>query len=561
MTLSNRQIASLFRKHADLMEISGGNRYRINAFRRAADSIRRFDSPLVEEPDPTVVPNIGAGLAEVVAEIVATGTFAEHEDLLTELPSSLPALFDIPGLGAKRIKRFYDELSITSLDELEAAAASHRLQTMKGIGAKAEAQILEGIAFLRKRTGRASIGVSLPLAERIAADLSEKMRISVYVVGSVRRMCETIGNLDLLAVNDQPEAIFRATEEIVSVRSRTAQGEGPDWANFELEQGIELRVFVSPPASAGRIQILTTGSAAHISELGGPDAVPDGPDEATCYRALGMDWIPPELREGRGETELARAGTLPTLIELSDIRGDLHLHSTWSDGAGTILEMAQAGHALGYEFMAICDHSGGLTIANGLTPERIRAQRAEIESLAGEAPLQLLAGSEVEVHRDATLDFSDDILAGLDLVVASLHSGIRQDRETITDRICQTLSNPNVDIVAHPTGRLIERRQGADYDWQRVIATALETGTALEINADPARLDMREEHARQAAEAGVLIAIDSDAHHPSGLLNMRYGVGIARRAGIQAHQVINTWPLETLLEWLATHKRPASLHP
>lgn len=550
MAITNREIGRILRSHADLLEISGGNRYRINAFRRAGNAVRSFEGALADEPDPTVVPNVGAGLAPVISEIVTTGSFVEHDELLAELPGSLPALFEIPGLGAKRIKRFYDELSITSIDDLEAAAASGRLSTLKGVGAKAETQILEGIAFLRRRTGRASIGIGLPLAERLAADLGGLIDGPVFVVGSVRRMAETIGNIDLLAISEHPATVFGAVETLSDVAARTVGSDEASWSTFELQQGIDLRVFVGTAAEAGRLQILTTGSAAHIEALGGADAIPMAETEAACYAELGMEWIPPELREGRDELELAREGRLPKLIELDDIRGDLHLHSTWSDGAASILEMAQAGRQRGYEFMAICDHSGGLAIANGLNAQRLQEQRQEIDSLANDAPLRLLAGSEVEVHRDGKLDFDDDVLAGLDLVVASLHSGIRQDQETITDRICRTLANRNVDIVAHPTGRLIERRPGASYDWPRVIDAAVSSGTALEINADPSRLDMREEHARMAAEAGALIAIDSDAHHPDGLSNMRYGVGIARRAGIEAHQVVNTWPLDDLLAWL-----------
>jgi DNA polymerase (family 10) len=318
-------------------------------------------------------------------------------------------------------------------------------------------------------------------------------------------------------------------------------------------------VLVAPASHAGSAWIAATGSQAHLDALGGASALPAAATEEACYAALGLAWIAPELRENRGELEAARAGKLPELIELADIGGDLHLHTTWSDGSGSILDMAHSAAARGYAYLAICDHSGGLGIANGLDAARLAEQRAEIERLRADAPVRLLAGSEVEVHRDGRLDFEDEVLAGLELVVASLHSGIRQDRETITERICRTLANPNVDIVAHPTGRLIERRQGADYDWDAVYAAAKQASTALEINADAARLDMREEHARRAFESGCLIAIDSDAHHAESLANIRYGIGIARRAWVEPRQVVNTWPLDELLAWLAERRLPERL--
>jgi DNA polymerase (family 10) len=265
---------------------------------------------------------------------------------------------------------------------------------------------------------------------------------------------------------------------------------------------------------------------------------------------LGLPFIHPELREDRGELQAAREGRLTNLITVEDLRGDLHLHTTWSDGAATPLEMAVAAAGRDYQYLAITDHSGGLGIAGGLRPERLAEQRIEIESLRETAPVHLLAGSEVEVHRDGRLDFDDEILAGLDIVVASLHSGLRQPSAEFTDRLCRTIANQHVDIIAHPTGRLVERRQGADIDWPRVFEAARSTATVLEINADPARLDMDDETARAAFEAGCLISIDSDAHHPESLSLVRYGVGVARRAWIEPRQVVNTWPLDDLLAWL-----------
>ncbi|HEX2281881.1 MAG TPA: DNA polymerase/3'-5' exonuclease PolX, partial [Thermomicrobiales bacterium] len=539
--------------HADLLEIAGENAFRINAYRRAADTVKGHDRPIAHETDLTDLPGIGAGIAAVLREIINTGRYSEFEDLQEQLPGSLLTILDVPGLGAKRVARFYRELGITSLPELEDAAREGRLASLKGIGPKAEANILQGIVFLQRRTGRVSIGAALPLAQRLAGHLSAETGNPVWIAGSVRRMCETVGNIDLVAVGENPGTTLNVVSTLLEVAHEVERDD--DTATFELQQGIGLRVRVSPVDTAGSALIAMTGSAGHIARLGGMEALPSADTEEACYAALGLDWIPPELREDLGEVDAAREGRLPHLIEVDDLRGDLHLHTSWSDGAATPLEMAEAAARRGYEYLAITDHSGGLGIANGLKPDRLAAQRDEIQALV-DAPVRLLAGSEVEVHRDGRLDFEDDLLGSLDLVVASLHSGLRQDVETITARICQTLRNEHVDIVAHPTGRLIERRQGAEYDWPLVFEAARETATAIEINSDPARMDMRDTHARTAAEAGVLITIDSDAHHPDSLSLVRYGVGIARRAWIGPDQVVNTWPLDDLLAWLSERRIP-----
>jgi DNA polymerase (family 10) len=361
-------------------------------------------------------------------------------------------------------------------------------------------------------------------------------------------MCVTVGNIDLVAIGAEPDTVLKLVETLPDV-ARVIERDGPT-STFDLQQGITLRVRVTVPERLGNAMLEMTGSAGHLLKLGDLATLPDAASEEACYAALGLPFIEPELREDRGELEAAREGRLPRLIEVADLRGDLHLHTTWSDGRATPLEMARAAAALGYEYLGITDHSGGLGIAGGLRPERLVEQRIEIDGLRDVSPVRLLAGSEVEVHRDGRLDFEDGILAGLDIVVASLHSGLRQPQAEFTDRMCVTIRNSNVDIIAHPTGRLVERRQGADIDWPRVHAAARETGTVLEINADPARLDMDDEAARLAFEAGCLISIDSDAHHPESLANVIYGVGVARRAWIEPRQVVNTWPVSELLAWL-----------
>lgn len=553
MAMTNSQIADILRQHADLMEIAGENSFRINAYRRAADAVKGHSQAVADEDDPTSLPGVGAGIAGVIREILETGQYSEFEELQEQLPGSLLTILDVPGLGAKRVARFYRELGITSLPELEEAARAGTLATLKGVGPKAAANILDGIVSLQRRTGRVSIGVALPLAERLAASLCDQAGCRVEIAGSVRRMAETVGNVDLLAIGDNADSLLNAVLNLPDVASLIQRNEHT--ATYVLQQGVSLRVRVAPQDIAGSALVQMTGSAEHLNQLGGHDAIPDATSEEAAYDALGLPWIPPELRENRGELDAARNGKLPNLIRVEDLRGDLHLHTTWSDGKASPLEMAAAALERGYEYLAITDHSGGLGIANGLKPDRLAEQRDEIHGYDA-PPVHLLAGSEVEVHRDGRLDFDDVLLATLDLVVASLHSGIRQDVETITDRICRTLRNEHVDIVAHPTGRLIERREGATYDWPRVFEAAKETWTAIEINSDPARLDMSDIHARMAVDAGVLLSIDSDAHNPGSLALVRYGIGIARRAWVEPQMVVNTWPLADVLAWLRERKLP-----
>ncbi|CAN5644837.1 hypothetical protein BH24CHL1_BH24CHL1_11800 [soil metagenome] len=376
MPLTNAEIAGILRSHADLLEIAGENAFRINAYRRAADAVKEHHRSITDQQDLTEIPGVGAGIAAALQEILDTGRYSEFEDLQESLPGSLLTILDVPGLGAKRVARFYRELGITSLPELEQAARAGRLASLKGIGPKAEANILEGIVFLQRRTGRISIGVALPLAERLTGHLAAETGNPVWIAGSVRRLRETAGNIDLVVVGDNADAVLNAVSLLLDV-AHEVERDGPV-ASFELQQGISLRVRVAPVSEAGTILIQMTGSVEHLTRLGGPDALALAETEEACYAALGLEWIPPELREDRGEIDAARENRLPRLIEIDDLRGDLHLHTTWSDGAASPLEMAVAAARRGYQYLAITDHSGGLAIAHGLKPERIVAQRAAI---------------------------------------------------------------------------------------------------------------------------------------------------------------------------------------
>lgn len=552
--MTNQQLADLLSQFADLLDIKGESGFRVSAYRRAVEALKHLGEPvqtLVDESRLTDIQGIGKGIAGNIEDILRIGHFPDLEDLQDEVPATLLTVLAIPGVGPKTVGRLYRELAITNLEDLEQALHQNQVSTLKGIGKKQEQRMLEGIAFLRQRTGRVSIGTSLPAARDLSQSLTQELETRVEIAGSVRRRCETVGNIDLLVESAELDTI----ESALSTRHGADSLTRPDERTIEGEiPGIcSVRVVRSSSDRFGTDLIRLTGSHAHIEAL--PELAPDtsaqsGSEEA-WYEANGLEWIPPELREGRGEVEAARENRLPSLVELSGIQGDLHLHSNWSDGRASIPELAARATELGYQFLSIADHSHSLGIANGLNEERLREQWREIEAANAEYPnVRLLRANEVEVRRDGTLDFPDEVLAELDLVVASLHSGRSMPREELTARLLTAIENPHVDIIGHPTGRIIEQRPPADYDWERVFEAAARTGTALEINANPARLDLPEDLARAAIEAGVLIAIDSDAHDLDGLNVMEYGIAIARRGWVPRDSVINTWDRDRLLEWL-----------
>ena len=551
--MNNRELAERLKTFANLIEIKGENAFRVNAFRRAGDVVEDLDQPvteLVSEGTLTDVQGIGPGIAAALTEMVETGQFAAMDEVLDVVPSTLLTMLDIPGVGPKTVARFYRELGITDLMQLDAAAHRGDIRALKGFGARQEERITKGIAFLNKRTGRLSIGTALPAAESAAQAIAAALGCDAEVAGSTRRMCETVGNIDLVVATDDVETVAREAKAFASDAEATAD----NLVVGEHDCGVQIRIKVAPPEQFGTELLRWTGSRAFVEALT-DDANGDLPvaeTEESLFSKLGLDVIPPELREDPDVIRMARAHELPKLISVSDLRGDLHLHSDWSDGHGTILEMATEARALGYEYLSIADHSGGLAIARGLNADRLREQRIEIDRVNELVPeVRLLRASEVEVHPDGSLDFPDEVLADLDLVVASLHSALSRSTDELTDRIEKVIRNPHVDIIAHPTGRIIERRPGGTYHWERVFKAARETGTAIEINANPARLDMSDEVAREARIAGVTISIDTDAHDVNSLHLMRYGIGLARRAGIGPKDVINTRSLEQLLAWLS----------
>lgn len=590
MALSNQQLAAIFADIADRLDIQGKeNAFVIRAYRTAGENIANFPRPLADiyaEGGTAAldeISGIGKEIAKKIETLLVTGRLEFYEQLKAAVPDGVVAMLRVPGVGPKRVKEFWEKLGITDIEALEAAARAGKLRALPKMGEKAEAKILAGIESLKRRaTGRMRLGDALPIAQDIVAALRSVPGVQkVTYAGSLRRGKETIGDVDIIVATSDPAPVMRAFLN----RPDIAQvlGAGETKSSVQLESGLQVDVRAVEPRVWGTALQYFTGSQQHnikvrevaqkkgltlneyaVSRLGGRDSAETGEtfeDEPAVYARLGMAYIPPELREDRGEVEKAlelgpMRVVMPDLIDLKDMRGDLQMHTTWSDGASDVMGMARAAIALGYEYILITDHTAGLGIVGGLTPERVKQQRKEIDKVNAQLKkegikFRVLHGAEVEVKSDGALDLPDDVLADLDLVQASVHTSLTQPREKITARAIKAMQNPHVDILGHPSGRLINAREGADYDWEALFRAALEHRVALEINADPSRLDLNDVLARRAVELGCKLSISTDAHAPDGLRNMLYGVTVARRAWVTPDSVINAWPLSKLLKWAA----------
>jgi len=572
--MRNRDVVDLFSRVADMLAIRGDQIHRILAYRKAAESIEalgRDVNVVYAEGKLTDIPGIGDTLAAKIEEMLTTGRLAFYDKLAQEIPPGLVDMLRVEGLGPKRVKQLYETLKITTLDELTIAAREGKLRDLPGMGAKSEAKILAGIeALARHGDTRVSLGVAWPIAQAMLDELARIPGVTAAAVGgSLRRMRDTIGDIDLLVAAEEAEAVmdrFAALENVESVAGR-----GPTKTNVVLLNGLGVDLRVLPAARWGTLLNYFTGSKDHnvkLREMALKKGLSlnehaftplDGGAELLCateeevYARLGLPFIPPCLREDRGEIEAALAGQLPDLVELDDIRTDLHMHTTWSDGTLSVLEMARAARDAGLKAVAITDHSLSLGVANGLSVERLRQQAAEVRA-ANEAlgpDFRVLHGTEMEIRADGALDYPDEVLAELDFVIASLHTALSQPREQVTARLLNAIRNPHVDMIAHPTGRLLPDRVGADLDMDAVLAAAAATSTILEINAHPARLDLRDSHVRRAVELGVRIAINTDAHRPGEFDNRRYGVATAQRGWATAADVVNTWPAADFLRFIA----------
>ena len=570
--MRNQKVAAIFAAMADMLAIQGENYHRILAYRRAAENVSTLGRPLEEiwqAGEVEAIPGIGKILASKIDELMRTGRLGAYEKLQDQVPAGVIAMLQVPDVGPKRVALFWRELGLTSVDALEQAARDGRLRALSGMGPKSEAKVLAGVEALKRRTGRTLLGVAWPLAAAMLDALREVPGVvQVAPAGSLRRMRETVGDLDLLVASADPEPVMARFRELDDVAEVLLSG--PTKTAIRTHDGLQVDLRVLDPARWGTALQYFTGSQAHNIRLRGLALDrgfslseyslkrKDGTEllcasEQDVYQALGLPFIPPPLREDRGEIEAALAGTLPDLVELQDLKGDFQFHTTWSDGSHSLLEMAQAAQALGLEYALVTDHSHSLGVAGGLTAQDLRRQRAEIEQVNRQlAPgFCLLAGAEVEVRADGSLDFPDEVLADLDLVVASLHTGLRQDRERVTSRLLAAIRNPHVDVIAHPTGRLIGGREGADLDMESIFRAAAETSTALEVNALPDRLDLRDAHVRRAIELGVKLVISSDAHHVSGFRLLPFGVATAQRGWATPADVINTRSVDEIRAWAA----------
>ncbi len=577
MPVHNADVAAIFDEIADLLEIQGANPFRIRAYRNAARMVQELGRDVREllhrGEDLTELPGIGEDLAGKIAEIVETGSCAMLKKLHKQLPAALTELLKLPGLGPKRVKALYHELDIHTLEQLHRAARDGRLRELPGFGAKTEQRILGALEARRGAARRVKLVVAAQYADGYRDYLAKTPGVrDVVVAGSFRRCRETVGDLDILVTTDDPTRAmkrFIAYDEVTKV---LAQGETR--ATVLLASGLQVDVRVVEPASFGAALHYFTGSKAHniairrlgqqrglkINEYGvfKGDKRVAGQTEESVYASVGLAYIPPELREDRGEIELARVNKLPKLVELADLKGDLHAHTKATDGHHTLKEMALAARARGLRYLAITEHSRRLTVARGLDPKRLLKQIGEIDRLNAELDgIILLKGIEVDILEDGGLDLPDYVLAQLDLVIGAVHSQFHLSRARQTERILRAMDHPYFTLLAHPSGRLLERREPYDVDMLRIIRKARQRGCFLELNAQPERLDLLDVHCQMAKDEGVLVCINSDAHSVSEFDYLRYGVGQARRGWLEKNDVLNTRPLAEVRKFIGKTMSPA----
>ena len=571
--MDNRPIAQVFSEIADLLEIKGENTFKIRAYRSASDTIAAWADPVARMGDKQLheLPGIGKDLAKKIRELVDTGTCRFHQDLLLEFPPTILDLLRLQGVGPKTVALLYSALNIRSVDELVAAAQAGRLRELKGMGPKKEALILKAVEERQKDAGRHLLSDTTTIAAELMAYLRQQApKAELTPVGSLRRGCETCGDIDILAVGAEASLM----EQFVAFPGvDRVLGRGDTKSSVRILGGYQADLRLVPAESRGAAMQYFTGSKAHnvllrdraiqhglkLNEYGlfrvDDDSRVAGDTEEGIYEALGLSWVPPELRENRGEIDAALARGLPRLLSLSDLRGDLHMHTTVTDGRDDLDAMAAAAHRLGHSYIAITDHSKALAMANGLDERRALDHAARVRALNGRFDgLTVLAGIECDILGDGRLDLADDCLAQLDIVVASVHSHFSQDENQMTERILKAMECPWIDVLGHPTGRLLLKREAARIDFERVTIAAAQHGVALEINCQVDRLDLNDAHARLACERGVHLVISTDAHSTTALGNLRWGVQMARRAWLSREAVLNTRAIDDLRQLLRRNR-------
>ena len=579
-SIDNEDIVRLFNNMASMLEVKGESVFKIRAYQRAANTIDQLSWSLAMASaageDLRKIPGVGKAISDKVQELLTTGRVVAYDRLAEELPAGVLDLLEIPGMGPKTVKAAANELGITTVAELEMAALDGRLSQLPRMGKRSAENILRHIRAQRLRSDRTPLGIAMETCEAVSEALFEACSglVSLTAAGSLRRWEETIGDLDLISISDDGEDVGSALAALPSVREVLVHGD--EKTSVVVDPGIQIDLRNGKTDTLGAMLQYFTGSQQHnirlrdyanrqglsLNEYGitviDTGATEHFADEETFYGRLGLPWIPPELRRGSDELDVARRGDLPGLIAETDLRGDLHLHSNWSDGKFSLEEMVAAVAAMGYEYMALTDHSQGLGVANGLTPDRLVRQIEILKELQGRYDMTILCGSEVDIRADGSMDFPDDVLEMLDWVIGSVHNAMGQERDVMTRRIMSAMQNPYVNVIGHASTRLLGRRDPVDFDIEALLQTARDTGTAMELNAAPERLDLKDTHAARARELGVPLVINTDSHHVDGLVNRRFGAAVARRAWCSPRHVLNCYPRQDFLDWLHTPKAERS---
>ena len=576
MSLTNQQIAELLENMGSLLEMKGDTVFKIRAYQRAARTIEHLPVPLAESIDSgediTKIPGIGKAISEKIAEFIGTGKVAAFQKLLGELPPGVLDLKNIPGIGPKTAMAIGQELCISTVEGVAEAAADGRLASLPRMGQKAADGILRHIQAFHAMGSRTPIGQALPVAEEIIAALREQCPDIglLFPAGSLRRWEETIGDIDLIGTAPDPESVGDVLVRLPMVKDVLVHG--PKKTSVIVDSGMQIDLRMGEPGSFGALLQYFTGSQQHnirlrdyanrqglsLNEYGITNIetgqIEEFRDEESFYARLGLPWMAPELRTGLYEVDAGLESRLPRLVEESDLNGDLHLHSEWSDGNDPMEMMVEAATAQGYGYMALTDHSAGLGVANGLTSERLESQIRLLRTMQDKYDITILCGSECDIRASGELDYPDEILARLDVVVASVHSAMGQDQATMTARMIKAMEHPAVTIIGHLTTRLLGQREPVEFDLEAVLQTARDTGTALEINASPERMDLRDTHAYRARELGVPLVINTDSHHHTHLDKRRFGVAVARRAWCRPEDILNTMSRQDFLEFVQTPK-------
>jgi DNA polymerase (family 10) len=566
--MKNKEISQLMDKMGDLLEFKGENVFRVNAYRKAARTLDQLTEDIEKieaEGRLRQIPGIGEGITKDIRDYLATGAIERYETEKKGIPDSALEMMNIPGFGPKSASHAFKELGIKSIDELEAAIKAGALRELSGFGAKKEENILRGIQLLREGSTRMLLGLAFDKVEAILEYMKPLKSIHrIEPAGSFRRRKETVGDIDILVTTDKPKEVIKHFTQYPGTLDILGAGDTKSSIRIEGNFQVDLRV-VEEEAYGAALQYFT-GSKEHnvkireiarqkglkVNEYGvfkGEEKIA-GKDEAEVYKSLGLHWIPPELREDTGEIDLAREGKLPALVEFKHLKGDIHCHSNWSDGKHTIEELAECARKMGYEYLAITDHSGHLKIAGGLSESDLYDEMMEIKELNKKySQFTLLTGNEVDILSDGKMDYSDEVLKELDIVIGSLHMGSKKDLKSNTDRVIAAIYNPYVTTIGHLTGRLIGDRDPFPLDIDAIFRAAAETGTAMEINTSYQRMDLKDIHARKAHEMGIILSMGTDTHSIESFKNIRLGIAIARRAGIPPEGILNTWAWEKILKF------------